>query len=73
MNHKWWIKQEVWSCPEAFWLLHALGNDTILFRGVIQTRLETRVLCTGDSRETMSVAYSMGGAFGMCSMPVLHL
>ena len=60
MNHKWWIKKEVWSCPVAFRVLHELGNDTIHLRCVIRTRLETRVLCTGDSRETMSVALDGG-------------
>ena len=60
VNHKWWLKKEVWSCPVAYRMLHALGNDTILFRGVIRTRLETRLLCAGDSRETMSVALDGG-------------
>ena len=44
-------------------MLHELGNETFLFRGVIRTRLETRLLCTGDSRETMSVALE-GGRIG---------
>ena len=63
MNQKWWIKKEVWSRPVAFRVLLELGNDTIHLRGVIQTRLETRLLCTGDSRETMSVALE-GGRIG---------